>query len=147
MRDNTYLENTLYEIWESFFCDVPRQNTVIIKFGKHSKRQLGCIRLIKDKVRVKRLTKGVPESDDKSVSLITITRYFAREEIPEEIVKATIAHELCHYTHGFNSPLQQIYDKPHKGGVVTKELKKRGLGELQLYAKKWLKKNWLNVIK
>lgn len=146
MRDNKYLENLLYDIWETYFCDVPRQNAVVIKFGKHSKRQLGCIRLIKDKENVKRLTKNSPENDIKTVSLITITKYFSRKDIPENIVKATIAHELCHYAHGFNSPLQQIYDKPHKGGVVTKELKKRGLGEMNKEAKRWLKKNWILFI-
>lgn len=146
MRDNTFLENLLYDIWEEYFCDIPRKNTVVIKFGKHSKRQLGCIRLIKAKENVKRLTKDLDQNDVKTVSLITITRYFSREIVPENIIRATIAHELCHYAHGFNSPLQQVYDKPHKGGVVTKELKKRGLGELQKEAKKWLKENWIKTV-
>ena len=48
MRDNKYLENLLYDLWENNFCDVARLNLVAIKYGKHSKRQLGSIRLIKD---------------------------------------------------------------------------------------------------
>ena len=49
MRDNKYLENLLYDIWENHFCDVPRINLVTIKYGKHAKRQLGSIKLIKDR--------------------------------------------------------------------------------------------------
>jgi len=84
--------------------------------------------------------------DDKRVSVITITLKFKDENVPEDIVRATIAHEMCHYAHGFNSPLQQIYNHPHKGGVIRKEFEKRGLGQLHKYSKKWLKTNWRKYI-
>ena len=48
IRDNKYLENLLYDLWENNFCDVARLNLVTIKYGKYSKRQLGSIKMIKD---------------------------------------------------------------------------------------------------
>ena len=56
-RDNKYLENLLYELWEEYFPDVPRKNFVIIKFGKYSKRQLGSIKKANEKTKIKRLMK------------------------------------------------------------------------------------------
>jgi hypothetical protein len=84
--------------------------------------------------------------DDKRVTVITITKYFQDEQVPDYVVKATIAHELCHYTHGFSSPLEKRFDKPHQGNVINKELKKRDLLESQNMADDWLKKNWLHVV-
>jgi hypothetical protein len=150
MRDNQYLENLLYDIWENNFCDVPRLNLVTIKYGKHSKRQLGSIKLIKDRDTFKRyITKYKLNKDifeHPSVSLITVTRYFAYDHIPEYVIKATIVHELCHYTHGFNSPLKRIYKYPHQGSVVKKEFQKRDLLDLYTQSKDWISKHWLEVI-
>ena len=143
MRDNTWLENTMYELWENHFVDIPRKNSVLIKFGKRSKRQLGCINWAR--MTSKGLKKILPRKnseDDKRISLITITKYFQDPGIPEPIVVATIAHEMCHYAHGFNSPLQQLYNHPHKGGVIYKEMHTRGLGQLYKEARKWLRTNW-----
>jgi len=42
------------------------------------------------------------------------------------LVDATIVHELTHYLHGFSSPIEQKFRTAHAGGVVVKELKKRG---------------------
>lgn len=129
MRDNSYLENLLYDIWENHFCDVARLNLVTIKYGKHSKRQLGSIRLIKDVDTFNRYVKKYKLSkelfEDTSVSLINITRYFTYDFVPEYVIKSTIAHELCHYTHGFSSPLEKKFKYPHQGGIVKKELKKK----------------------
>lgn len=150
MRDNSYLENLLYDIWENHFCDVARLNLVTIKYGKHSKRQLGSIRLIKDVDTFNRYVKKYKLSkelfEDTSVSLINITRYFTYDFVPEYVIKSTIAHELCHYTHGFSSPLEKKFKYPHQGGIVKKELKKRGLGKIHEDSKKWLKDNWITVI-
>lgn len=146
MRDNSYLENLLYTIWEEYFADIPRQNLVLIKFGKHSKRQLGSISLIKDKQSVKRYIGDRNDIDIKNISVIRITRYFAYPEVPEFLIVSTIAHELCHYAHGFNSPLSRKYSHPHKGGVVTKELKGRGLYSVTKESKVWLKENWRNIV-
>ena len=147
MRDNKWLEEKMYELWEDYFSDVARKNIVIIKFGRNSKRQLGSIRWASKKTRgLKRFLTGKTYEDDKRVSLITITSKFKDESIPEQIVLATIAHEMCHYAHGFNSPLKQIYAHPHKGGVIRKEMEKRGLKYLYTFSKKWLKENWSNYI-
>ncbi|MBP7820442.1 MAG: hypothetical protein KA027_03580 [Candidatus Methanofastidiosum sp.] len=150
VRDNKYLENLLYDLWENNFCDVARLNLVTIKYGKHSKRQLGSIRLIKDRSTFDRYIKKYNLNKDvfehKSVSLINITRYFMYDYVPEYVVKATIAHELCHYTHGFSSPLEKKFKYPHQGGVVRKELKARGLYQTYLDSKRWLKDNWISVI-
>ena len=150
VRDNKYLENLLYDIWENHFCDVARLNLVTIKYGKHSKRQLGSIKLIKDSrtfdryVKKYNLNKEVFENP--TVSLITLTRYFSYDHIPEYVIKATIVHELCHYTHGFSSPLERIYKHPHRGGVIKKEFQKRELLDIYTDSKKWIKENWLKVI-
>lgn len=150
VRDNKYLENLLYDLWENNFCDVARLNLVAIKYGKHSKRQLGSIRLIKDRNTFDRYIKKYNFKKDvfehKSVSLINITRFFMYDYVPEYVVKATIAHELCHYTHGFSSPLEKKFKYPHQGGVVRKELKARGLYDAYIDSKRWLKDNWISVI-
>ena len=118
--------------------------------GKHSKRQLGSIKLIKDKstfnryIQKYKLEKSIFE--DQSVSLINVTRYFSYDYIPEFVIQSTIAHELCHYTHGFNSPLQKLYTHPHRGGIIKKEFLKRGLIDIYVDSKKWLKENWISVI-
>lgn len=149
-RDNKYLENLLYEIWEEYFSDVPRKNLVVIKFGKYSKRQLGSIKKANEKTKIKRLMQKYKDlleiQDEKSISVITVTRYFQSEGIPEYILISTIAHELCHYTHGFNSPLPKLFRYPHQGGIVGKEMDKRGLREMRLKTKRWLKKNWSKII-
>lgn len=145
MRDNKWLEEKMYELWEEYFVDVPRKNRVLIKFSKKSYRQLGCIKWATKKTRgIQKLLEKNPvmEDNDERVSLILISGYFKDPKIPDNVVLGTIAHELCHYTHGFNSPLNQIYDHPHKGGVIKKEMGKRGLSWLYEYAEKWLENNW-----
>ncbi len=148
MRDNNWLEEKMYELWENNFVDVPRKNLVVIKFSKRSKRQLGCITWGSPKTRgISRLIERAKLQDEKRVSVIRITSLFKDEKIPEKVVLGTIAHEMCHYAHGFNSPLKQIYDHPHKGGVIRKEMEKRGLKDIYQFSKKWLKANWLNYLR
>ncbi len=150
MRDNKYLENLLYDLWDNHFCDVPRKNLVIIKFGKYSKRQLGSIKLANRYTKIKGLMRKRKEElevqDEKSVTVITVTRYFQNEIVPEFVIRATIAHELCHYTHGFQSPLEKQFNHPHQGSVVKKELAKRDLLDQEKEAEKWLKENWLKIV-
>lgn len=150
MRDDEFLEEMLYELWENHFCDVPRQNLVVIKFGKYSKRQLGSIKLAREGTKIKGLMKKREDElhaqDIQSVTVITITRYFQHDIVPEFIIRSIIAHELCHYTHGFHSPLQKQFDHPHQGNVINKELAKRDLLEEQVKADIWLKENWLNIV-
>ena len=150
MRDTKFLENILYILWENHFCDVPRHNLVIIKYGKFSKRQLGSIKLANRRTKIKGLLKTKKNDylaqDHKSITVITVTRYFQNEIVPEFVVRAVIAHELCHYAHGFSSPLEKRFDKPHQGSIVKKELKKRDLLEQQKEADDWIKKYWPKVV-
>jgi hypothetical protein len=138
----------MYYLWEEYFSDVPRQNLVLIKFGRNSKWQLGSIKWANRKTRIKGLMKSkklqefYQAQDDKRITVITITKKFQDPEIPEYVVDSTIAHEICHYVHGFSSPLKQIYKTPHQGGIIKKELTGRGLGKVHTDAKKWLKENW-----
>jgi len=150
MRDNKYLENILWDLWDNNFCDVPRKNLVVIKFGKFSKRQLGSIKLANGRTKIKSLIRKkeyeLNVQDDKSITVVTVTRFFQKDVVPEFVIRATIAHELCHYTHGFQSPLEKKFDKPHQGNIINKELAKRGLLEEEKKADKWLKENWLKIV-
>ena len=147
MRDDQWLAEKMYELWENNFEDVPRLNHVVIKFSKRAKRQLGCIGWLDNRTkRIERILSTVGDADVERVSLINITGYFKDEAIPEQVILGTIAHEMCHYAHGFNSPLQQIYDHPHKGGVIRKEMQKRGLGDIYKFSRRWLKDNWRNYL-
>ena len=150
MRDRKYLENLMYDIWENHFCDIPRKNLVLIKFGKYSKRQLGSIKLANEYTKIKGLVKKNLEDyqaqDDSRITVITITKYFQNEIVPDFVVGATIAHELCHYAHGFSSPLDKQFAKPHQGNVINKELAKRDLLEEQKLADNWLKDNWVSIV-
>ena len=140
----------MYEVWEEYFNDVPRKNFVLTKFGRYSKRQLGCIKYASNSTKVKTLLKkyedDIISQDINSVSLILLTRYFMDEFIPEFLLVSTLSHEICHYTHGFHSPLERRYKYPHKGGVVEKEMRSRGLGEILDKSESWLKDNWANIV-
>lgn len=148
-RDNKWLEDKMFEIWEDYFNDIPRKNLVVIKFGRRSKSQLGCIRWADKKSRgvgkILKIRSGV--DDDSRVTIITITSLFKDSRVPEEVVKATIAHEMIHYAHGFHSPLKKLYKHPHKGGLIRKEMEKRGMYNLWKISKKWLKENWRSYVK
>ena len=130
-RDDGWLVQVLDKIWDNYFADVPQENDVKIVFGRRAKRRLGSI--------------GFGSADHKT-SLITINGIFKRPEIPEFVVEATIVHELTHYAHGFNSPLSRVQQHPHAGGVMRREFAERGLLELYLQQKRWLKQNWSDVI-
>lgn len=148
MRDDAWLQELLYYYWENYFVDVPRKNRVIIRFGKKSYRQLGCIRWAhKESGFVRKLLNKYPDSfDDPRISLITITGYFKDEEVPDYVVHGTLCHELCHYVHGFHSPLAQIYEHPHRGNVIQKEMYRRELREIYETSQIWLESNWQTFI-
>ncbi|MCK9368792.1 hypothetical protein M0R04_02325 [Candidatus Dojkabacteria bacterium] len=149
-RNNEYLEERLFNIWEDFFIDIPRKNLVLIKFGKYSKRQLGSIKWATRDTKIQGILKKKKDEylnqDDSRISVISITKYFQNLNIPEYVIDGTIAHELVHYVHGFHSPLEKKYNHPHKGGIVRKELIKRGLGDVYKQSEVWLKANWRKVI-
>lgn len=144
MRNNQWLEDKLEDLWENYYSDVPRKNKVTIKFGKRAKRVLGSIKYF-DRMRENDPEYGLHE--DKKISQITLTKYFMDEVIPDDVVVGTIAHEMVHYSHGFNSPLERRYAHPHKGGIIKKEMYKRGLSDLYDESEGWVKKNWLNYLK
>jgi hypothetical protein len=134
MRDEKWLFSKLDEVWDNFFPDVPQDNNVRIIWGRKAKCRLGSIK------------KG-EKIGRHFETVVTINSLFKDEKIPEYVVVGTIAHEMAHYAHGFNSPLERKYQKPHEGGVVHKELKNRGLEKVLKAQKKWLKENWQNYIK
>lgn len=134
MRDDKWLFERLDEIWDKYFSDMPQENNVKIVWGRKAKNRLGSIK------KGEKIGKHYE-------SIITINSLFKDEKIPEFVVIATIAHELAHYAHGFHSPLERKYSKPHEGGVVHKELDERGLGQMLKKQKKWLKENWREYIK
>lgn len=123
LRDDNWLLSRLDELWDTYFADVKQVNPVFIKFGKYSKYRLGSIRL-------DRLSKQ---------SFITITGMFKDPLIPVEVVDHTIAHELCHYTHGFSSPKPRLHKYPHHGGVIKRELHARKMYSLTKAYDAWLK--------
>ncbi len=131
MRDDKWLYELLDNTWDQHFADVVQDNDVRIVFGRRTKNRLGSIRV---------------DPKDTSISIITMNGLFRDQRVPEFIVKATLVHELCHYAHGFNSPIQQKYQHPHAGGVMRREFAERGLEQLYKDQRKWLKENWRNVV-
>lgn len=127
MRDDKWLFQQLDEVWETFFTDMPQDNDVRIVWGRRARQRLGSIS---------------PDKNNHGGTLVTINALFKDEQVPDFVVQATIAHELAHYAHGFHSPLERKYDKPHEGGIVHRELDDRGAKKLEQMSKKWLKENW-----
>lgn len=131
IRDNNWLLSRLDSVWSAYFADVKQTNPVNIKFGRYSKYRLGS-------VKFNRQTKR---------SLITITAMFKGQNIPQEVIDHTIAHELIHYAHGFSSTRTRLHKYPHAGGVVNKEMRVRGMDYLIKGYKDWIisyKKQLLN---
>jgi hypothetical protein len=130
-RDEAWLQMILDKIWDNYFPEVVQENDVRIGFGRRAKRRLGSISL---------------DPGDRKTSIITMNGIFKRDDIPEFVVEATIFHELTHYAHGFNSPLEQAQTHPHAGGVMRREFADRGLLELYLQQKRWLKTKWPMIL-
>lgn len=138
-RTQAWLESTLASVWQRHFPDMIAGNHVVIRFGRVARTRLGSIRLSAP-------PRHGPWRDKKS-STILINRLFQNPAVPLPIVEATIAHELVHYLHGFSSPFEQKFCSPHVGGVVTKELKARGFGEILTFQKQWLKQEWPKLVR
>jgi hypothetical protein len=130
-RDEAWLQQILDKIWDNYFVDVPQVNDVRIVYGRRAKRRLGSISL---------------DPTDRKTSIITMNALFKNLDSPEFVVEATIFHELTHYAHGFNSPLDQAQAHPHAGGVMRREFAERGLLELYLQQKRWLKQHWPEIV-
>lgn len=122
-RDNRWLLSRLDHLWSNYFEDVTQDNPIFIKFGRYSKLRLGSIKLEKRSGR----------------SYITITGMFKNAKIPTEVIDHTLAHELVHYTHGFSSKKVRLHKYPHAGGIVDKEMRRRGMGYLIKAYRTWVK--------
>lgn len=121
-RDNQWLTFRLNWLWQRHFGDVPQRNPVVVRFGSYAKFRFGSIKL-----------------DRKSqITYITITSMFKDQKVPMGVIDHTIAHELCHYTHGFSSLHPRLHQYPHQGGVVQKELENRGLIHLVRAYRGWM---------
>ncbi len=146
MRDNEWLEQQLQILLKNHFANVKITNPIQIKFGREAKYRFGSIRLVSHKgIRsikgiksIKGLIKAVGDDTPKK-SLITVTSMFAKEDVPADVVRYTIAHELCHYAHGFSSMNKRMFRHPHHGGIVNRELTQRGAEHLIREFKAWLK--------
>lgn len=141
VRDNSWLKKQLEHLLATYFADIKITNPIEIRFGREAKFRFGSIRLLKPRglkllksFRLPKLREGVPQK-----SIITITSMFAKENVSVQVVDYTIAHELCHYAHGFSSANKRLFKYPHHGGVVNRELRDRGASDLIHAFKKWLK--------
>lgn len=132
VRNNKWLAKRLFLIWQKYFSDVEIKNNIFVRFGRPAKCQLGRIKFGRGKINPN--------------TYIVVNGFFQDPRIPEFIVDATLAHELCHYAHGFYSPHPKQHKYPHKGGVIKKEMQKRGLIDLFNLEKYWLKLNWRKYV-
>jgi len=134
-RNDQWLKDRFNNLYKRFFSDIKIINTIIIKFGRGNKTRLGSIR------------PGRFGQNKQKYSFITINGHFKDIAIPEFVIDAVICHEFMHYAHGFASPHEKKFSFPHKGGVVNRDLIHRGLREILILEKKWIRSNWQNYIK
>lgn len=135
MRDNKWLAERLSEIRRRYFPDVQIENTIYVRFGRANRTRFGSI--------IARPRAGFT----RPVTYITINSLFKTEEVPDYVIDATLVHEFVHYTHGFHSPLEHLYNYPHKGGIVNKEIRKRGAGEILDLQTTWIKNYYSEFLK
>lgn len=126
VRDGRWLQDTLRDIWDRYFRDTPRVNAVRISYGAAWKTRLGSITL----------------SADHRTSYIQINALLGMPEVPDCVTTVTIAHELVHYAHGFGSPLPQRYKHPHRGGIIKRELIRRGMALDYERYDEWVYNHW-----
>ncbi len=126
VRSRFWLETALWQVWTGHFSDVAPVNDVHIAYFRPSKTRLGWIAL----------------SEAGDSTLIGINRLLSYPNVPDEICRVTIAHELVHYCHGFGSPLPRRFTDPHAGDVVDRELKDRGLGDALQRSHRWAQRVW-----
>ncbi len=120
------LSTCLNLIWQRYFADVPRVNTVSIEYCYPWKSRLGLIRL----------------SLDATMTFIGINALLRLREVPDYVLMTTIAHEVVHYSHGFGSPLSRCFKHPHANKVVDTALEQREMGLYLQCCNEWIDKNW-----
>lgn len=124
MRDAAWLEAQLDHVLLHHYPELELVNEIRIKWGRAARGRFGSIRLVDD------------------VSQIIVNGAFKGPEIPRDMVRSTIGHELAHYAHGFCSEHPQKYAHPHRGQVVDKEMIDRGMGKILAFQKHWAKEEW-----
>jgi hypothetical protein len=123
-RDEAWLDERVNLLREMHFADVPQGYPITTRFGIRARNRFGSI----------------GAQDHKTI--IMVNRLFADPCVPTFVVDGTLVHELAHYAHGFGSGLPKLYSDPHRGGVVDKELEKRGLGDITRKSELWRSLNW-----
>jgi hypothetical protein len=123
-RDNGWLTERLKTIRSVHFADVAHGYPIEIRFGTRARYRFGSIAARKGK------------------TIILINRLFADTSVPDYVIDSTIAHEMAHYAHGFGSGLPRLFTDPHRGGVVDRELERRGLTAVTQLSEDWRKANW-----
>ena len=124
LRDDVWLESRLMYLWNTYYSEGPAGYPIRVNFGRPARYRFGSIFNQGRKCRI--LINGV----------------FAHPEVPEYVVDATLAHELAHYVHGYASGLPKLHSNPHRGGVIDKEMQKRGCFYLEEQAGPWRRENW-----
>ncbi len=124
LRDNAWLESRFQFLWTNYYADVRRGFPITVKFGRAARYRYGSICNVGRECR------------------ITMNGLFAHPEVPEYVVDATLAHELAHYVHGYGSGLPKLHAHPHRGGVIDKEMQKRGCFYLEEQAAVWRREHW-----
>ncbi len=151
MRDHRWLEEQLEFLLKKYFANVAITNPIEIRWGREAKYRFGSIKLVSGKrdkgfKGIKSLIHSIGDSKPEK-SIITVTSMFRDEQVPLGVVYYTIAHELCHYAHGFSSTNKRLFRHPHHGGVINRELKERGAEMLIPIFKRWLKVYRAQILK
>jgi hypothetical protein len=134
-RTNQWLADYLQELYLDHYTDVPIPNKLVVKFGRKSRSRFGSIIAKTEK------------STGKLITYISINQLFRDPEVPDYVIGATLMHEFAHYAHGFHSPLPRKYTHPHRGGIVDKEIIKRGGEALLKDQEKWVKEVYRDFLK
>lgn len=129
MRDDVWLKGRMEFIWEKYFPDLARENEVSVKFKGKWKNKFGHIKM------------------DKKDTEIVVNGLFKDLKVPEFIIDNTLAHEIVHYLHGFQSPRKRVFKHPHKGNIVNKEMIKRGVISSMRMERNWVKNEWEMIYK
>lgn len=122
------LEPKLAEMLAGPFADLAAMHRVAIRPGRPAKRRLGSIR---------RGTDG---------PVVTVNPLLLDPSVPEYVLEAIIAHELCHLAHGFGAGGSPPKHHPHRGGVVDAEIKRRGLDDTVRRSDAWIEREWSTLL-
>ena len=123
-RDDDWLNSRFRNIWDDFYSETPVGYPISVMFGRAARYRFGSICAHGKQCK------------------ILINGLFAHPDVPEYVVDATLAHELAHYVHGYGSGLPKLHAHPHRGGVIDREMEKRGCLYLEHEASAWRKSNW-----